>query len=79
MTPAREIYWNIPGHIFLYILFFPFLIVFLYGMYRQVRRLLMGQPATVLDHMWNRLKGFAEHAVLQRRIAQDAMSWVLTL
>ena len=79
MTPSREIYWNIPGHIFLYILFFPFLIVFLYGMYRQVRRLLMGQPATVLDHMWDRLKGFVEHAVLQRRIAQDATSGALHL
>ena len=79
MTPSREIYWNIPGHIFLYILFFPFLVVFLYGMYQQVRRLLMGQPATVLDHMWDRLKGFAEHAVLQRRIAQDATSGVLHL
>jgi len=79
MTPTREIYWNIPGHIFLYILFFPFLVVFLYGMYQQVRRLLMGQSATVLDHMWDRLKGFAEHAVLQRRIAQDATSGVLHL
>jgi len=79
MTPAREIYWNIPGHIFLYLLFFPFLVVFLYGMYQQVRRLLMGQPATVLDHLWDRLKGFAEHAVLQRRIARDAISGLLHL
>ena len=79
MTPSREIYWNIPGHIFLYLLFFPFLVVFLYGMYQQVRRLLMGQSATVLDHIWDRLKGFAEHAVLQRRIAQDATSGVLHL
>jgi nitrate reductase gamma subunit len=79
MTPAREIYWNIPGHIFLYLLFFPFLIVFLYGMYRQFRRLMMGQPATVLDQMWDRLKGFAEHAVLQRRIARDAISGLLHL
>src|SRR5574341_1214453 len=79
MTPTREIYWNIPGHIFLYILFFPFLVVFLYGIYQQVRRLLMGQSATVLDHLWDRLKGFAAHAVLQRRIARDAISGLLHL
>ncbi len=79
MTPTREIYWNIPGHIFLYILFFPFLIVFLYGIYRQVRRLLMGQPAAVLDEVWDRLKGFARDAVFQRRIAQDKVSGILHL
>lgn len=79
MTPAREIYWNIPGHIFLYILFFPFLVVFLYGIYRQARLLFMGQPAPVLHHLWDRLRGFAEQAVLQRRIAGDPVSGLLHL
>src|SRR3970282_772634 len=79
MTPTREIYWNIPGHIFLYILFFPFLIVFLYGIYQQVRRLLMGQSAAVLDHMWGPLTRCVAHAVLQRRISRDAISGLLHL
>ncbi|MBI3780774.1 MAG: (Fe-S)-binding protein [candidate division NC10 bacterium] len=75
----REIYWNIPGHLFLYLLFFPFLVVFLYGIYRNLRLLFMGQPAAVWDHFWDRLKGFVEHAVLQRRIARDAISGLLHL
>jgi len=79
MTPSREIYWNIPGHLFLYVLFFPFLVVFLYGIYRNIRLLFMGQPAAVLDHLWDRLKGFTEDAVLQRRIASDALSGLLHL
>jgi len=79
MTPMREIYWNIPGHLFLYLLFFPFLVVFLYGIYRSLRLLFMGQPASVWDHVWDRLKGFVEHAVLQRRIARDAISGLLHL
>ncbi len=79
MTPTREIYWNIPGHIFLYVLFFPFLIVFVYGIYRQVRRLLMGQPTAVLGEFWDRVKGFGRDAVLQRRIAQDKVSGLLHL
>jgi len=79
MTPMRELYWNIPGHLFLYVLFFPFLVVFVYGVYQHIRLLLMGRPAAVLDHMWDRLKGFAEHAVLQHGIARDALSGVLHL
>jgi Fe-S oxidoreductase/nitrate reductase gamma subunit len=79
MTPMREIYWNIPGHLFLYLLFFPFLVVFLYGIYRNLRLLFMGQPASVWDHVWDRLKGFVEHAILQRRIARDAISGLLHL
>ncbi|MGH7369484.1 MAG: heterodisulfide reductase-related iron-sulfur binding cluster, partial [Candidatus Methylomirabilaceae bacterium] len=57
----------------------PFLIVFLYGIYQQVRRLMMGQPAAVLDEVWDRLKGFARDAVLQRRIARDKVSGLLHL
>ena len=79
MTPMREIYWNIQGHLFLYILFFPFLVVFLYGIYRNIRLLCIGRPAAVMDHLWERLKGFVEHAVLQRRIARDALSGALHL
>jgi Fe-S oxidoreductase/nitrate reductase gamma subunit len=79
MIPSREIYWNIPGHLFLYVLFFPFLVVFVYGIYRHIRLLLMGQPAAALDHVWDRLKGFAEHGVFQHRIGRDALSGVLHL
>jgi Fe-S oxidoreductase/nitrate reductase gamma subunit len=79
MTPAREIYWNIPGHVFLYVLFLPFLVVFLYGIYRHVRLLRMGQPAPLQGGLWDRVKGFVEHAVVQRRLASDALSGVLHL
>lgn len=77
MTPMREIYWNIPGHLFLYLLFFPFLVVYVYGIYRHTRMILMGEPTAVLGSMWDRLKGFVEDAVLQRRIAKDTVSGLL--
>lgn len=79
MTPMREVYWNIPGHQFLYLLFFPFLVVFAYGIYRHVRVLLMGQPYAIQGRLWDRLKGLVEEAVLQRRIAKDALSGLLHL
>lgn len=77
MTPMREVYWNIPGHLFLYLLFFPFLVVYVYGIYRHTRMILMGEPAAVLGSMWDRLKGVVEDAVLQRRIAKDTVSGLL--
>ncbi len=77
MIPMRELYWNIPGHLFLYLLFFPFLVVYVYGIYRHTRMILMGEPAAVLGSMWDRLKGVVEDAVLQRRIAKDTVSGLL--
>jgi Fe-S oxidoreductase/nitrate reductase gamma subunit len=77
MTPMREIYWNIPGHLFLYLLFFPFLVVWAYGIYRHTRMILTGEPAEVLGSIWDRLKGVVEDAVLQRRIARDTVSGLL--
>ncbi len=77
MTPMREVYWNIPGHLFLYLVFLPFLIVWAYGIYRHTRMILQGEPAAVLSSMWDRLKGVAEDAVWQRRIAQDPLSGLL--
>ena len=77
MTPMREIYWNIPGHLFLYLLFFPFLVVWAYGIYRHTRMILTGEPAAVLGSIWDRLKGVVEDAVLQRRIARDTVSGLL--
>jgi Fe-S oxidoreductase/nitrate reductase gamma subunit len=77
MTPMREIYWNIPGHLFLYLLAFPFLIVWLYGIYRHTRMILAGEPAAVLGSLWDRFKGVVQDAVWQRRIAEDPLSGLL--
>ncbi|MDE2484434.1 MAG: (Fe-S)-binding protein [candidate division NC10 bacterium] len=77
MTPMREIYWNIPGHLFLYLLFFPFLVVWLYGIYRHTRMILAGEPAAVLGSAWDRFKGVVTYAMWQRRIAKDPLSGLL--
>ncbi|NJD68088.1 MAG: (Fe-S)-binding protein [candidate division NC10 bacterium] len=77
MTPMREVYWNIPGHLFLYLLFLPFLVVWLYGIYRHTRMILRGAPAQVLGSLWGRLTGVLQDALWQRRIAQDPLSGLL--
>ncbi|MDE2059861.1 MAG: iron-sulfur-binding reductase, partial [candidate division NC10 bacterium] len=77
MTPMREIYWNIPGHLFLYLLFFPFLVVYAYGIYRHTRMILAGEPAAVVGSLWDRFKGVVTYALWQRRIAKDPLSGLL--
>ncbi|KPJ54218.1 hypothetical protein AMJ39_01320 [candidate division TA06 bacterium DG_24] len=42
MSPTREIYWNIPGHLLLYPLFAISLAIFAYGVWRRVRLWMLG-------------------------------------
>jgi len=77
MTPMREVYWNIPGHQFLYLLFFPFLVVWLYGIYRHTCMILAGAPAVVLSSLWDRITGVLQDALWQRRIGKDPLSGLL--
>ncbi len=83
MVPSREIYWNIPGHLWLYLLFLPFLAAFAYGCYREFRLLGLGQGRLPWGDLPARLRGLWDQAVLQRRIARQGyaafmhlgMSW----
>jgi Fe-S oxidoreductase len=83
MIPSREIYWNIPAHLLLYPLFLPFLVVFLYGCYRLVKILLIGQPEKAIPPAGRQIRDILEQAVLQRRLLGQplagslhaAMSW----
>lgn len=79
-VPSREIYWNISGHLFLYVLFLPFLIIFLYGCYRAWGALLLGKgEGFAFDDVKGRLKALANQAFLQRRIAQEKFSGLMHL
>ncbi len=78
MIPSRELYWNIPGHLFLYPLFVPFLGVFLYGCVRLVRLILSGRPDRGLPPLGQQLQELAQllkGAVGASRAATDA-GWV---
>src|SRR3970282_1594260 len=76
---SREIYWNIPEHLLLYVLLLPFLAVFLYGCYRRFGALLLGRKGVRLGQPKERLKAFVSQAVLQGRIATERYSGVMHL
>lgn len=77
MIPSREPYWNIPSHLWLYLLFLPFLISFVWGCVATVRRWLRGRPEPRWDHPWTRLGGVAAQAVAQLRILRETYAGVL--
>lgn len=78
-VPSREIYWNIPNHLILYILFLPFLAIFLYGCYRAWGALLLGKRGVRFGQLSERLKSLINQALLQRRIAKESYSGLMHL
>jgi Fe-S oxidoreductase/nitrate reductase gamma subunit len=74
MIPSREIYWNIPAHIWLYPLFVPFLVVFLSGCYRLVKLLWVGQPEKDIPPIGRQIQEILAEAVLQRRLLTQALA-----
>lgn len=77
--PSREIYWNIPEHLLLYVLLLPFLAIFLYGCYRRWGALLLGKRGVQLGPLGARLKALTNQALLQRRIVQERYSGLMHL
>jgi Fe-S oxidoreductase len=68
MIPHRELFWNIPAHIWLYPLFLPFLVIFLVGCYRLLRLVWIGQPEKDIPPVSRQLRDLLQQAVLQRRL-----------
>jgi Fe-S oxidoreductase/nitrate reductase gamma subunit len=74
MIPSREIYWNIPAHLLLYPLFVPFLVAFLYGCYRLVKLVWIGQPDKDVPPIGQQLCEIVFQAVLQRRLLTQRLA-----
>src|SRR3974377_235245 len=74
MLPSLEIYWNIPAHIWLYPLFVPFLVAFLYGCYRLVKLLWVGQPEKDIPSIGRQFRELLIQTVLQRRLLAQPLA-----
>jgi Fe-S oxidoreductase/nitrate reductase gamma subunit len=74
MIPSREIYWNIPAHLLLYPLFLPFLAALLYGCYRLVKLVWIGQPGEEIPPIGRQLREIVFQAVLQRRLLTQRLA-----
>jgi Fe-S oxidoreductase/nitrate reductase gamma subunit len=68
VNPTREVYWNVSGTELIYVLLAPALAIFAYGIYRHVRRWLIGRPAERPAFSLQRLKGLLLYGLAHRRI-----------
>lgn len=71
-TPTRELYWNIEGHGWMYLLFLVSLALFLYGCYRHYRVWRLGQPDSRRDRWGERLQCMLTNTLGHKRLLQDS-------
>jgi len=74
MIPSREIYWNIPAHLLLYPLLLPFLAAFLYGCYRLITLVWLGQPEKDIPPVGRQIREVLSQAILQRRLLSQPLA-----
>src|SRR4030066_398164 len=79
--PIRETFWNIPhwAEIGQYVLGFLTIAVFLYGVFRRIRRWRQGQPEIRTDHLGQRLVNVFTQAILQLKTARDPYPGIMHL
>jgi Fe-S oxidoreductase/nitrate reductase gamma subunit len=79
--PFRETFWNIPhwAEIGQYLLAVVTVAVFVYGVFRRVRRWRMGQPERIREPIGRRLGNLFKEALLQLRTAREAYPGVMHL
>ncbi|MEJ2537945.1 MAG: respiratory nitrate reductase subunit gamma, partial [Calditrichia bacterium] len=67
-VPTREIYWNISGIIWMYILFLIVVIIFGWRFYQRYKLWKLGKPDRRLDQIGLRLKLAFQYALGQGRV-----------
>ncbi len=71
MVPQREIYWNIPGHVLLYLIFAVSVLFFCRGVYQYYKRLQVGRPAGRKERPGERMRGVLSQVFGHGRILRD--------
>jgi len=69
--PHREVYWNIDGHLLIYLFGLIALALFIYGYYQIYRRVSVGSPEQRNDNWGRRLGGMITETFGQKRIIRE--------
>lgn len=78
-VPTREIYWNISGVIWMYVLLAVAVVVFVWKFYQRYRLWRLGGEDRRLNHIGMRLKLVLQHAVAQGRLLQKRYPGIMHL
>jgi len=76
-VPTREIYWNISGHLILYLFVAIGAVAFVYGVYRHVRNWRIGRPEERWDKPWERLKSLVANTGLHLSVLKEAYPGIM--
>ena len=69
---TRQVYWNIEGEHWLYLLFIVALVFFGYGVYKRVTLWKLGQPENRWKDVWQGIKDVIVYGLGHKRILKDA-------
>lgn len=77
MIPHREVYWNIEGHLLIYLFLVIALIFFFYGYYRLYKYWRIGQPRDLSGHAWERIKSVLVNAFGHARVLRETYPGIM--
>ena len=72
MVPAREVYWNIDGHLMMYGVFILALAVFFHGFYRHYTLWRLGKPEDRFNDYGRRVVQVIKGTLLHKKIFREA-------
>ena len=79
LIPTREIYWNISGILWMYILLLITVIIFGWKFYRRYRLWRLGQPDARLNQIGLRIKLVLQYALAQGRVLKKRYPGIMHL
>ena len=77
VVPTREIYWNISGIVWMYILFIIAMIIFGWKFSQHIKLWKIGKPTEKLDNYWLRLKLMFRYAFGQVGVLRKKYSGIM--
>lgn len=76
---TRELYWNITGFLWMYLFALIAIVIFSWGVYRQIRKWRSGQKDPRFDRLGERINLLIKYAFVQRRINRDTLAGIAHL
>ncbi len=77
--PTREIYWNISGIVWMYVLFVVMFAIFLWGFYKRIRLWKLGREDNRIDHIGHRIGLVLKYALGQGRVIKKVYPGIMHL
>jgi Fe-S oxidoreductase/nitrate reductase gamma subunit len=79
MVATREVYWNIEGEHWMYLLFVLALVAFGYGVYQRVKLWKLGSSENRWGDAWQGIKNIFVYSLVQKRVLKEGYMGIMHL